>query len=413
MSETQSFAAPAMPDLPAPYATPSVVNFATVTGWPEGLSPKAPSGFKVTKWATGLDYPRWFHLLPNGDVLIAESRTKLLPRHDPKDPGVEGQIRARSLGKSADRITLFRDADGDGIYETRSLFLGGLNQPLGMALVGEKFFVGNTDGVVVFDYQQGATSLRGPGRKILELPAGGYNNHWTRNVVAAPDGKSLFVTVGSASNVAEYGIEEEHRRACILQIDLDGGNERLYASGLRNPVGLDFEPVSGQPWTAVNERDELGDELVPDYVTTVQEGGFYGWPYSYFGSIEDPRLAGQRPDLVARSIRPDLAVGSHTASLGLLFYRGQAFPERYRGGMFIGQHGSWNRAELSGYQVAFVPFSGGRPSGALEPFLTGFTKQDDPNSVHGRPCGLLELPDGSLLVADDAGDTIWRVVAEK
>lgn len=407
------YGAPILPVLPEPYATGSAVNFATVTGWPAGRMPTAPAGFEVTKWADGLDYPRWLYLLPNGDVLVAEARTKLLPRHDPNDPGVEGQMRSRSLGRSADRITLFRDADGDGVFEVRATFVDGLNQPFGMALLGERFYVGNTDGVVVFDYEPGATSLNGPGRKILDLPAGGYNNHWTRNIVAAPEGGKLFVTVGSASNVAEHGIEEEHRRACILEIDPDGGNEFLYASGLRNPVGLDFEPRTGVMWTAVNERDELGDELVPDYVTIVRRGGFYGWPYSYFGKIEDPRLEGQRPDLVATSITPDLAVGSHTASLGLLFCRGSAFPSRYQGGMFIGQHGSWNRAELSGYQVAFVPFADGRPSGPMETFLGGFIKEDDKDTVYGRPCGLLELPDGSLLVADDAGDVIWRVAAKK
>ena len=397
------------PTLPAPYATPSATNFASVVGWPEGVTPKAPPGFTVSRWAGGLDYPRWFHLLPNGDVLVSEARSVLLPRHDLRSPDVEGAIRARALGQSANRITLLRDADNGGAAEFQTTFLDGLDRPFGMALLGDRFYVGATDGVFVFLYRAGQTRLDGPGEKILDLPAGGYNNHWTRNIVAAPDGKKLYVTVGSASNVGEHGMAEEERRACILEIDPDGGNQRIFAGGLRNPVGLDWEPGTGAMWTAVNERDELGDELVPDYMTSVCDGGFYGWPYAYFGQIEDPRLAGRRPDLVEASITPDLALGSHTASLGLLFYRGASFPDRFRGGAFVGQHGSWNRAELSGYKVGFVPFADGRPSGAMEDFLTGFVCADDPRQVYGRPCGLAVLADGSLLVADDAADTIWRV----
>jgi glucose/arabinose dehydrogenase len=320
-------------------------------------------------------------------------------------------IRSRALGTSPNRITLLRDADGDGVAEFRTTFLEGLDRPFGMALQGNQMFVAATDGVWVFGYTSGQTSLDGPGKNILELPAGGYNNHWTRNLLFGRDGKKLYITVGSAGNVAEYGIVEEDRRANILEIDPNGSHQRIFAAGLRNPVGLDWEPVSGALWTAVNERDELGDELVPDYITSARDGGFYGWPYAYFGQIEDPRLAGQRPDLVAKSIVPDVAMGSHTASLGLLFYRGTGFPERFRGGAFVGQHGSWNRAELSGYKVVFVPFSGGRPAGPMEDFLTGFICADDPNQVYGRPCGLMELADGSMLVADDAADVIWRVQA--
>jgi glucose/arabinose dehydrogenase len=400
-----------LPVLPPPYATPSTANFATVVGWPAGLTPTAPAGFTVSRWAAGLDYPRWFHLLPNGDVLVSEARSLLLPSHDLQDPDVDGMIRSRALGTSPNRITLLRDADGDGVAEFRTTFLEGLDRPFGMALQGNQMFVAATDGVWVFGYTSGQTSLDGPGKNILELPAGGYNNHWTRNLLFGRDGKKLYITVGSAGNVAEYGIVEEDRRANILEIDPDGSHQRIFAAGLRNPVGLDWEPVSGALWTAVNERDELGDELVPDYITSVRDGGFYGWPYAYFGQIEDPRLAGQRPDLVAKSIVPDVAMGSHTASLGLLFYRGTGFPERFRGGAFVGQHGSWNRAELSGYKVVFVPFSGGRPAGPMEDFLTGFICADDPNQVYGRPCGLMELADGSMLVADDAADVIWRVQA--
>jgi glucose/arabinose dehydrogenase len=403
---------PAVPPLPKPYEAPSALNFSTVVGWPEGRTPTAPAGFEVTRYAAGLDYPRWFHLLPNGDVLVSEARTQLRPGHDRNSPAVQGDLRSRALGNSANRITLLRDADGDGYPEIRETFLDGLNQPFGMALHEGNLYIANTDGVLVFPYTEGQTRMEAPGRKILDLPAGGYNNHWTRNIRVGPDGAKLYVTVGSASNVAEYGIEEEERRAAILEINPDGSGERIFASGLRNPVGLDWDPETGVMWTAVNERDELGDELVPDYITSVRDGGFYGWPYAYFGQIEDPRLVGQRPDLVATSLVPDLAVGSHTASLGLMFYRGSAFPERYRGGAFIGQHGSWNRAELSGYKVLFVPFANGRPSGPAEDFLTGFISEQSRSEVHGRPCGLVELPDGSILVADDAANTVWRVAVK-
>jgi glucose/arabinose dehydrogenase len=409
---SMSESTPAVPPLPKPYETPSALNFSTVVGWPEGRTPTAPAGFEVTRHAAGLDYPRWFHLLPNGDVLVSEARTQLRPGHDRNSPAVQGDLRSRALGNSANRITLLRDADGDGYPEIRETFLDGLNQPFGMALHEGNLYIANTDGVLVFPYTEGQTRMEAPGRKILDLPAGGYNNHWTRNIRVGPDGAKLYVTVGSASNVAEYGIEEEERRAAILEINPDGSGERIFASGLRNPVGLDWDPETGVMWTAVNERDELGDELVPDYITSVRDGGFYGWPYAYFGQIEDPRLVGQRPDLVATSLVPDLAVGSHTASLGLMFYRGSAFPERYRGGAFIGQHGSWNRAELSGYKVLFVPFANGRPSGPAEDFLTGFISEQSRSEVHGRPCGLVELPDGSILVADDAANTVWRVAVK-
>ena len=284
---------PAVPPLPKPYETPSALNFSTVVGWPEGKKPSAPDGFEVTAYATGLDYPRWFHVLPNGDVLVSEARTQLKPTHNPNSPAVQGDMRSRALGQSANRITLLRDADGDGVPEIRETFLAGLNQPFGMALLGDTLYVANTDGVFTFPYAEGQTRIEAQGRKILDLPAGGYNNHWTRNIRVGPDGTKLYVTVGSASNVAEYGIEEEERRAAILEINPDGSGERLFASGLRNPVGMDWEPETGAMWTAVNERDELGDELVPDYITSVRDGGFYGWPYAYFGT--DRRPAPCRP----------------------------------------------------------------------------------------------------------------------
>ncbi len=397
----------ASPTLPPPYATPSAVRFPVTIGWPTDRTPTAPAGFEVTRWAEGLDYPRWLLVLPNGDVLVAEARTR--PKKGDAAEKEEAQRAAKSVGHSADRITLLRDADRDGRAEIREVFRDRLNQPFGMALVGDRLYVANTDGILRFRYEPGTMRLAAEGERILSLPAGGYNNHWTRNVVAGPGGRKLYVTVGSASNVGEHGMDEEKRRAGILEIDLDGTNERVYASGLRNPNGLDWEPVTGAMWTAVNERDELGDELVPDYVTSVRDGGFYGWPYSYFGANPDPRLAGQRPELVAAAIVPDVAVGSHTASLGLVFYRDDRFPERYRGGAFVAQHGSWNRSRFAGYRVAFVPFRNGRPTGAVEDFVGGFIADEGTKTVYGRPCGLAVLADGSLLVADDAGDTIWRV----
>ena len=308
---------------------------------------------------------------------------------------------------------LLRDADRDGVAETRSVFLDNLNQPFGMTLVGDTLFVANTDGVMRFPYKEGDRRIEAPGDLILSLPAGGYNNHWTRNVVAKPDGRKLYVSVGSASNVGEYGMDEEVRRANILEINLDGSGEKVFAAGLRNPNGMAWQPATGALWTAVNERDGLGDDLVPDYITSVREDGFYGWPYSYFGKNEDPRLKGKRPELVARAIVPDYAVGSHTASLGLVFYSGRAFPERYRGGAFVGQRGSWNRSRFAGYKVLFVPFRDGEPAGPPEDFLTGFMANPQTGEAHGRPVGLGVLEDGSLLVTDDAGNMVWRVQAAR
>lgn len=394
------------PELPPPYATPSATHYPVTIGWASDQTPTAPRGFTVARWAVGLDYPRWLHVLPNGDVLVAEARTP--PKEGEKKAA---QMASRAMGPSANRISLLRDADGDGRAEARYTYRDGLRQPFGIARVGDRLYVGVTDALLRFRWEPGATQLTGEGERILELPAGGYNNHWTRNVVPSPDGKTLYVTVGSASNVGEHGMAEEHRRAAILAVDLDGEDERVVAGGLRNPNGIDFEPTTGAMWTAVNERDGLGDQLPPDYVTRVRDGDFYGWPWAYFGAHPDPRHPGQRPDLVARSRVPDLATGAHTATMSLLFYRGDAFPVRYRGGMFIGQHGSWNRSRFAGYRVAFVPFAGGAPAGPLEDFLTGFVADPTTRRVHGRPCGLAVLPDGSLLVADDAGDIVWRVAA--
>jgi glucose/arabinose dehydrogenase len=319
--------------------------------------------------------------------------------------------RAAAIGPSPNRITLLRDTNRDGVAEIRKTFLEGLRQPFGMALLGETFYVGNTDGVVRYAYTPGATSISGAGQKILTLPAGGYNNHWTRNLLANADGSKIYISVGSASNVMEHGAGEEVRRANILEINPDGSGEKIYASGLRNPVGMDWAPGTTTLWTAVNERDELGDDLVPDYLTSVRPGGFYGWPYSYFGQHEDPRRKGEKPELVQKALVPEVPLGPHTASLGLAFYDQSAFPSQYRGGAFIGQHGSWNRTQFTGYKVVFVPFQNGKPSGPPEDFLTGFQVDKASNKVYGRPVGVFAAPDGSLLVADDAGNKVWRVSA--
>jgi glucose/arabinose dehydrogenase len=378
--------------LPAPYATPSVKKNSRVIGWPAGRTPIAPEGFVVTKFAGGLKSPRWFHILPSGEILVAESQT--------------------NRRNSANDIILLKDTDGDGIADVKKVFMSGLNQPLGMLVWKEWFYVGNTDGIYRYPYKAGQQEIREKGEKILDLTPGGYNNHWTRNIISNADGTKFYVSTGSGSNNAEHGIESEYRRACILEINPDGSGEKLFASGLRNPIGIAWEPTTGKLWTVVNERDDLGDELVPDYLTMVKEGGFYGWPYAYFGPNEDPRMKGQRPDLVAKTIVPDVSMGAHTACLGLAFYTGSSFPRRFQGGAFVGEHGSWNRSAFAGYKVAFVPFANGRPSGPPEDFLTGFIADESKNEVYGRPVGVAFLPDGSMLVADDAGNTIWRIQAK-
>jgi len=400
------------PTLPEPFATSSAVKFPKVIGWPEGRTPSAPEGFRVTLYAEGLQSPRWLYVLPNGDVLVAESSSEKFAGVPPE---LEAVLReARMMMRSANRITLLRDTDKDGKPEVRETFLQGLNQPFGMLLLGNWFYVANTDAVVRYPYSEGQTRIDAKGEKILDLPAGGYNNHWTRNLIANPDGSKLYVTVGSQTNADEEGLDaKEPRRAVILEVNPDGSGMRIFASGLRNPNGMDWAPGTNTLWTVVNERDGLGDELVPDFLTSVKDGAFYGWPYSYFGQNEDPRQKGKRPDLVAKAVVPDFALGAHTASLGLVFYRGTAFPERYQGGAFISQHGSWNRSRFTGYKVVFVPFKEGKPSGEMEDFLTGFIADEQRSEVYGRPVGLAVLPDGSLLVSDDGAGKIWRVSATR
>ncbi|HEY8537949.1 MAG TPA: sorbosone dehydrogenase family protein [Steroidobacteraceae bacterium] len=399
------------PHLPKPEKSLlPTIDIAPAKGWADGETPTAAKGLAVTAFAAQLDHPRWLYVLPNGDVLVAE--TNAPPRPEDRK-GLKGFAMQKVMEKagaavpSANRITLLRDADGDGRAETRMAFVSGLNSPFGMALVGNDFYVANTDAVVRFKYERGATQLSGTGERAFELPAGPLNHHWTKNIIASRDGAKLYATVGSNSNVAENGMDQEERRAAILELDLATRQSRVYASGLRNPNGLDWNDTTGKLWTVVNERDEIGDDLVPDYMTSVKDGGFYGWPYSYFGQHVDERVEPPRPDLVAKAIVPDYALGAHTASLGLVFYDHTALPERYRGGAFIGQHGSWNRSEKSGYRVIFVPFENGKPSGMPEEILSGFL--NDRGEARGRPVGVAIDKTGALLVADDVGNVIWRV----
>ncbi|MFZ1071049.1 MAG: sorbosone dehydrogenase family protein [Methyloceanibacter sp.] len=399
------------PTLPPPKETPfPTVNIAPHKGWPPGGKPKAADGLSVAAYAAGLNHPRWLYVLPNGDVLVAESNTPKKPDEHFSLRGVAKRVALWIFGAgvpSANRITLLRDKDGDGIAEERSAFLSGLNSPFGMALVGDTLYVADTDALLRFTYREGDTKIDAKPEKVADLPAGPINLHWTRNVIASPDGKKLYVTVGSNSNAGEQGMENEQNRAAILEIDPAKGQSPIFASGLRNPNGLAWQPVSGELWTTVNERDFLGSDLVPDYMTAVKEGGFYGWPYSYLGQHLDPRLKPQRPDLVAKAIVPDYALGAHTASLGLAFYQGKLLPERFAGGAFIAQHGSWNRRPRSGFKVIFVPFTEGRPSGMPEDILTGFV--DGSGNALGRPAGVAVGRTGGVLIADDVGNAIWRI----
>jgi glucose/arabinose dehydrogenase len=403
------------PDPQLPEPKPSVlpvVKIAPAVGWPEGTTPKAAKGLAVNAFASRLDHPRWLYVLPNGDVLVAE--TNAPPRPDDKK-GLKGWAMKQAMKKagaavpSANRITLLRDADGDGKAELQTPFLQGLNSPFGMALSGSTLYVANTDGLMRFAYEPGATSIAGKGTKVADLPGGDLNHHWTKNVIANADGSKLYVTVGSNSNVAENGMDKEEQRAAILEIDAKSGATRLFASGLRNPNGLAWEPKTNALWTAVNERDELGDDLVPDYITSVRDGAFYGWPYSYFGQHVDDRVKPPRDDLVAKAIAPDYAVGAHVAALGLAFYEGKLLPQRYRGGAIVGLHGSWNRDPPSGYKVVFVPFANGKPSGSMENLLTGFLSET--GDAYGRPVGVAVDGNGAVLVADDVGNVIWRIGA--
>ena len=399
--------------LPEPFATKSSKNFSKVVGWQDNEKPVAPTGFMVTRFADSLDNPRWLYEAANGDIFVAESNT-ILKGIKKVGAKISRKIKTQNLGESANRITLFRDQNKDGIFERRYIFAEELNQPLGMLIVQNHFYVANTDGVLQFDYSVGDTVLQGSGKKIVSLPAGGYNNHWTRNMIANKEGSKIYISVGSGSNVGENGMEHEVRRANILEVNPDGSGEKIYAAGLRNPVGMDWYPGTNTLWTAVNERDGLGDDLVPDYITSVQPGGFYGWPYAYFGKHEDPRMKDQqRPDLVSKTIIPDVAVGSHTASLGLAFYDKDLFPAKYKNGAFVAQHGSWNRSSLVGYKVLFIPFADGKPPGAPEDFLTGFIKDTTNSEVYGRPVCVMITKDGSMLVTDDASNTIWKVSMSK
>ena len=377
--------------LPEPFATPFTNKGRKVIGWPAGRTAKAPSGFRVNAFAKGLNNPRSLYVLPNGDVLTAES---VRASDDPR--------------RGFSRITLMRDTDKDGVAEFQDTFLTEVNMPYGMVLVGDRFLVGNTGSLVSFPYKAGQTKITVPGTKMMDLAPG--PGHYTRNLIANADHTKIYIAVGSSSNGNENkAADREPFRAAIWEINPNGTGMRVFAGGLRNPVGMDWEPRTGALWTVVNERNTLGDDLVPDYLTRVREGAFYGWPYAYFGRHEDPTLKGQRPDLVAKSVVPDYALGGHTASLGLVFYSGNSFPRQYHGGAFISQHGSGSRSSFSGYKVVYLPFRNGKPAGDMEDFLSGFIADEQTGEVHGRPVGMAVLADGSLLVADDAGNTVWRV----
>ena len=401
------------PTLPAPneQLIPTI-NIAPAKGWPVGATPVTSEGDVVRVFADKLLHPRWLYVLPNGDVLVAE--TDAPPKPEDRK-GIRGGImkrvmkRAGSGNTSANRITLLRDSDGKGVAVTRTVFLEGLNSPFGMTLIGDQLYVADTDAVLRFAYVTGETHIAKPGSKVVDLPAGPINHHWTKNLIASADGTHLYVTVGSNSNAGENGIEQETDRAAIWDVNLTDGSHRIFASGLRNPNGLAWQPETGALWTVVNERDELGSDLVPDYMTAVKDGGFYGFPFSYYGQHVDERVKAKRPDLVAKATVPDYALGSHTASLGLAYSDSSALLPQYHAGMFIAQHGSWNRRPRSGYKVIFVPFQNGRPDGDAVDVLTGFVSAD--GHAYGRPVGIAFDKTGALLVADDVGNTVWRVTA--
>jgi glucose/arabinose dehydrogenase len=397
------------PVLPAPERSLiPTVHIAKAEPWPQGARPTPAAGLTATAYASGLDHPRWLYVLPNGDVLVAQSNK---PQNAPKEPGVKAKVqgllmkRAGAGVESPNRIVLLRGVKADGTADTRTVFAQDLNSPFGMALAGNELYIANADALWRFPYKTGDTTLAGQGTKVMDLPAG-INHHWTKNVAASPDGKKLYVTVGSNSNVAENGMEIEQGRAAIWEFDIASGKSRVYASGLRNPNGLAFQPQTRVLWTAVNERDELGNDLVPDYMSSVKDGGFYGWPYSYYGQHVDTRVKPPRPDLVAKAIVPDYALGAHTASLGLAFYEADLMPQ-FRNGALIGQHGSWNRKPFAGYKLIFVPFADGKPSGPPQDVLTGFLSKD--GTANGRPVGVAVDKQGAILLADDVGNVVWRI----
>jgi len=406
------------PTLPPPRETliPTLKIF-KATGWSAGETPTVPAGFRVAALARDLDHPRWLYVLPNGDVLVAESNKPPMPEgsHD-GGSGLIASVRQFATGivvqrvgagaPSADRITLLRGLNADGSAKLRTVFMSNLVSPFGMALIGKELFIANANAVVKVPYEDGQTEINTPPVKVTDLPAG-INHHWTKNLLASPDGTKLYVTVGSNSNVGENGLEAEEGRAAIWEVDVNTGEKRLFAGGLRNPNGLAWEPRTRVLWTVVNERDEIGSDLVPDYLTSVRDGGFYGWPWSYFGDHVDPRVKPPRPDIVAKAIVPDYALGTHVAALGLVFSDQRAMPPAFAEGAFIGEHGSFNRNPASGYAVVFVPFRDGKPSGKPVDFVTDFL--DGKGNARGRPVGVTLDRQGALLVADDVGNVVWRV----
>ena len=402
------------PNLPAlqQFLFPPM-HLASIVGWNKGETPTVPQGMKIQALATGLQHPRSLYVLPNGDVLVVESKAPA--EHSVRRPKdiimgmVESWVTSGGNTGESNRITLLRDTNGDGVPDVRSVFLDHLNSPFGVALVGNDLYVANTDAIVRYPYTEGETKISDPGTTFVPLPGGPIDHHWTKSLVASTDGSLLYVGVGSNSNITENGMEAEKNRADILQIDRATGRWRIFASGLRNPNGLTFEPQTGALWAVVNERDELGPDLVPDYLTSVKDGAFYGWPYSYFGQHVDPRVQPQRPDLVAKAIPPDYALSSHVAPLGLAFNTGNGLPAAYRGGAFVGEHGSWDRPNLNGYKVVYIPFKDGKPDGMAQDVVTGFLNSD--NKARGRPVGVAIDKSGALLIADDVGNTVWRVTS--
>ena len=399
----------AHPVLPAlqQYLVPPI-RIARAVGWGKGETPTVPQGLQVHALAMELQHPRALYVLPNGDVLVVESNGPKAPIYRPKDI-ITGWVKwfAGAAAKDANRITLLRDTNGDGVPVVRTTFLDHLDSPFGVALVGNDLYVANTDAIVRYPYQEGQTSIAAPGTKLTDLPGGPIDHHWTKSLLASPDGSKLYVGVGSNSNITENGIQAEYERAAVWEVDRATGAHRIYASGMRNPTGLQWEPETGKLWAIVNERDEIGPDLVPDYLTSVQERAFYGWPYSYYGQHLDPRVQPQRPDLVATATVPDYALSSHVAPLGVAMYSGGDLPANYQRGVFVGEHGSWDRTPLNGYKVVFVPFSGGKPSGPAQDVVTGFL--DANNHARGRPVGLAVDRTGGLLIADDVGNAVWRV----